>query len=156
MPQRSNSAQDGPIVSDERMRNDLRKALYTAIHVERTATRESLANDSGVNIYQIDAILSRDPAKQRPIHANQMLSLLYAAGPRAVNTVLASIGYAGTSLDGAAVNAPALAAANMMGEVARFARLAADNIIDHIEEPEATEAADNVIAFALPYSSRRA
>jgi hypothetical protein len=138
------------------MRNDLRKALYTAIHVERTATRESLANDSGVNIHQIDAILSRDPAKFRPIRAHQLLSLLYAAGPRAVNTVLSSIGYAGSSLQNPIPNAPALAAANMMGEVARFARLAVDNLIDHVEEPEATEAADNVIAFALPYSSRRA
>jgi hypothetical protein len=156
MPHRTNSARDGGIVSDERLRNDLRKALYTAIHVERTATRETLANDSGVNIHTIDSILTRDSAKFRPIHAHQMLSLLYAAGPRAVNTVLASIGYAGTSLDNPATNAPALAAANMMGEVARFARLAADNIIDHTEEPEATEAADNVIAFALPYSSRRA
>jgi hypothetical protein len=156
MSQRTNSAQNGEIVSDERMRNELRKAIYSALHIERSATRESLANDSGVNIYTIDAILSRDPAKHRPIHAHQMLSLLFAAGPRAVNTVLAVIRYAGTSLDNPTANTPAIDAANMMGEVARFARLAADNLIDHTEEPDATEAADNVIALAIPYSSRRA
>ena len=157
MTHRSNSAQSGEIVSDERMRNELRKALYSAIHVERTATRESLANDSGVNIYQIDAILSRDPAKQRPIHAFQMLSLLYAAGPRAVNSVMAIIGYAGTSLDEQAEpHGPALDAAEMMENVARFARYAADNRIDHTEDADATQAADNVINLAIPYSSRRA
>jgi len=138
------------------MRNELRKALHTAIHVERRTTREGLANDSGVNIYQIDAILSRDPAKHRPIHANQMLSLAFAAGPRAVNTILAVIQYAGTSLDNPEVSSPAIDAANMMGEVAKFAKFAADNMIDHTEEPDATVAADNVIALALPYSSRKA
>lgn len=152
----SNSAQNDPIVSDERMRNELRKALHTAINVERSTTREGLANDSGVNVHTIDMILSRDPAKKRPIHANQMLSLVFAAGPRAVNTVLALIRYAGTSLDNPQAHRPAMDVANMMGEVAKLAVFAADNVIDHTEEPDATEAADNVITLALPYSSRRA
>lgn len=156
MTQRNNSAPAIPIVSDERMRNELRKAIYTAIHIERSATRESLANDSGVNIYTIDQILSQDRAKHRPIHAHQMLSLAFAAGPRTINTVLGVIGYAGSPLGEAQAHGPALAAAEMMENVARFARCAADNRIDHVEEPVSTEAADNVISLALPYSSRKA
>src|SRR4051812_22079564 len=155
MPQRSDNAQNTPVVSDERMRNELRKALQTALRVERTTTRETLANDSGVNIYTIDAILSTDPAKHRPIHANQMLSLAFAAGPRAVNTIMAVICYVGSPPDAEEAVGPALVAVEMMENVTRFARCAADNRIDHTEEPITIEAADNVINLALPYSSRK-
>lgn len=155
MPQRSNSVQSGPIVSDERLRNILRTSLHIAINVDRELTRETLAAQSGVNIYTLDAITSRDPAKHRSVKAADMMSIAVVLGPRTVNAVLSSIGYAATNLDDAAAHSPALDAANMMGEVARFAKCAADNIIDHTEEPETTEAADNIISLALPYSSKR-
>jgi hypothetical protein len=139
------------------MRNVLREELQFAMHIaDQRRTRTEIADKSGVNIYQIDAILSRDPAKHRPIHANEALSLAFVLGPRAVNALLAMIGYAGSSLDEVEAHGPALVAVELMENVARFARCAADNHIDHTEEPITTAAADNVINLALPYSSRRA
>lgn len=155
MPNPTNSAQSEPIVSDERIRNVLREHLGRAINVERRR-REEIASDSGVNIHQIDALRSREAAKKRPFHAHEMLSLAVVLGPRCVNAVLAVIGYAGaSSLDDADVASPALDAVEMMENVTRFARCAADNRIDHTEEPDSTAAADNIIELALPYSSKR-
>lgn len=152
----SNSAQNGAIVSDERMRNVLREQIKLSLHIDRTETRQTLSDKSGVNIYQIDAILSRDPAKHRPLHANEALSIAFVLGDRAVQALMALIGYAATSLDDAEAHGPAMVAVELMENVARFARCAADNIIDHTEKPTTTEAADNVINLALPYSSRKA
>jgi hypothetical protein len=137
------------------MRNVLREQIKRALHIDRIETRQSLAEKSGVNIHQIDAILSRDAAKQRPLHANEALSLAFVLGDRTVQALMALIGYAATSLDDAEAHGPAIVAVEMMENVARFARCAADNRIDHIEEPITTEAADNVINLALPYSSRK-
>jgi hypothetical protein len=155
MSQRNNSAQNEPIVSDERMRNELRGALYTAIHIERTVSRDSLSTKSGVNIHTIDQILSTDVAKHRPIHANQMLSLAFAAGPRATNTVLALIGYVGTPLDEGQSVQPMQLVAEAMADLSAIASAAADNIFDHTERPRVEHAADHMIEILTPISSRR-
>lgn len=153
MTQRTNSVQSCPIVSDERMRNELRKALHSALHIERCTTRQKLENDSGVNIYTIDAILSTDPAKQRPIHAHQMLSLAFAAGPRAVNTIMALIGYSGTPLDNEDDVRPMQIVAGLTRQLSTIATAAADGRIDHVELPACIQAADEIITIVTPLSS---
>lgn len=155
MTQRSNSAQSGPLVSDERLRNALREQIQIAFHIDNSFTRDTLAERSGVNIYQIDAINSRDPAKRRPIHATEALSLAFVIGPRAVNAVMALIGYVGTPLEEGRGAQPTQIVAQAMASLAVIASAAADNRFDHSELPGVECAADDLIEIMTPISSRR-
>jgi len=75
-------------------------------------------------------------------------------GRRAVNTLLALIGYGGaTPLDEADTRNPLMALSNGMQHWATFARCAADGRIDHTEEQDTTAAADGIIAEMIPFSS---
>lgn len=153
MSQRNDAAQSVPTVSDERLRNALRRELHRAINVDRSTTRAQLAADSGVNIYEIDQILSRDKAKQRRVAGEVALSLALALGERAVNAVLFTIGWSGRPLDDGDAQRPMAIVANVMTHLAVIGRAAADDLIDHVEEPDATDAADMIIAELKPLSS---
>ena len=148
-----NSVQDQLVVSDDDVRDAVRSALHTAINVERQTTRAKVAADSGVNIHTIDAWLSRNVEKRRPISFAQALSVMHALGPRAVNSLLALIGYSGARLEGEDELQPMQIVADALGHLGTIGQAAADGRIDHTEEPGTTVAADMLIATVLPLSS---
>ncbi|WP_375194672.1 hypothetical protein [Sphingobium sp.] len=153
MTHRNNSVPSAAIVSDERIRDVLRREYDRAVNVARTTTRAKLAEDSGLNIYQIDAIVSRDAAKQRRITAADALSFCWALGDHAVGAFMATIGYAVRPLDGEEELQPTVLAANALAHLSVIATAAADGRIDHTELPACRDAADQLIATILPISS---
>jgi len=156
MTQRNNSVREEPIVSDARIRDVMRRLIDSAINIERVTTRLQLSNDSGVNIHTIDALLSRDEAKHRPIRLEVALSLASVIGERAVNSLIGVIGYAAAPLDGEDEIRPMQLVADMMMPIATIAAAAADGRFDHTEMPGCTAAADMIIATVLPLSSAHA
>jgi hypothetical protein len=156
MTQRNNSANDSAIVTRERVIDTMAKIIRKEVYVRQSITLAKLAEESGVEKRVLDTWLAESPEQQREPKLSAALSVAFVLGKPAVNSMLSMIGYGASQLGSADTHGPALVAAEMMGEVAKFARCAADNIIDHTEEPITTEAADNVINLALPYSSRRA
>lgn len=150
----NNSASDGPLVSADRAIETMRRILHHEVKVARRFTLEQLSAESGVSVRLLRCWISDDDDENREPKLSAALSVAVVLGRRAVNSILATVGYVAAPLDDQDATGPAMVAADMMGEVARFARFAADNRIDHVEEPDATRAADNVIDLALPYSSR--
>lgn len=149
-----NSARNSPVVSDAAVRETLRRQIDRAINVPpRAFSRTSLAQESGVNVHTIDSILSRDEAKHRRIALADALSIAQVLGERAVNAILADIGFIAKPLDD--VEGPDLRTltADALKHIAVIASAAVDGKIDHVEEPATTEAADMLIATVLPISS---
>lgn len=147
------AAQSCPIVSDDRVRDVLRRHVQRVLHVDRSFTRKQLADESGVNVHTIDAIVSRDAGKNRRVCFADGISLAWVMGPPAVNALLGLIGWVGRPEDdGEAVNPMAIAATSM-GHLAVIAAAAADGRIDHTELPATQQAADLLIATVLPLSS---
>lgn len=148
------SARTSPTASDERIRNVMRREISRAISIERSTTRAQLAEDSGVNIHNIDAILSQDRAKHRRVACEDALSLAWVLGERAVNALLAVIAYSrARPTSDVEEDCPLEAGCNSMDALGRFMRAAADRRIDHLEAPDATEAVDTIIAELAPFSS---
>ena len=150
----NNDAQTTPLFSDERLRNVLRRQIDRIINIDKSRTRQQLADDSGVNIYAIDAIMSTDAAKKRRVSIEDAFSLAYTIGERAVNALLMEIGYGGASrlTDPAAPDLSHLVA-DGLSDLSVIATALADGRIDHTEKPRTTEAADHLIATFLPLSS---
>jgi hypothetical protein len=154
MTQRSNDARNSPLFSDERLRNVLRRQIDRVINVERSRTRQQLADDSGVNIYAIDAIMSADAAKKRRVAIEDAFSLAYTIGERAVNALLMEIGYGGAApLSDPAEPDYSHLVADGLRHFTVIATALADQRVDHVERPGTTEAADHLIATVLPLSS---
>jgi hypothetical protein len=154
MTQRSNSVQSSPVISDARLREPIRRELDRAINIERRLTRGELAEASGVNIHTIDQLLSRSPEKQRRVALEDAASLAWVLGERAINAVLASFGFGGARpLDAEDSQQPMMIVANAMRHLSVIGKAAADGRIDHVEEPDTTEAADMIIAELAPLSS---
>lgn len=145
------SAQSGSITSDERIRNVLRRHIQKAYDL-RAFTRQTLAQESGVNIYQIDQIVSRDSAKQRRVSAEDALCLAYTLGDEAVAALVGTISYTAHRPDATAME-PMMMAATAMSGLSIIATAAADGRIDHLEAPACREAADMIIATIKPLSS---
>lgn len=156
MTHRNNSANDTTLVSRERVIETMAKIIRKEVYVRQSITLAKLAEESGVDKRVLDSWLAESPEQQREPKLSAALSVAFVLGKPAVNAVLGLIGFGAAQLGAGEAHGPAMVAAEMMGEVAKFARCAADNIIDHVEDPIATEAADNVINLAIPYSSRRA
>lgn len=150
----SNSASETSIVSADRIIDTMRRLLKQEIKVARRFTIDQLSAESGVSVRLLRCWMSDDEDENREPKLAAALSVAVVLGRRAVNVILATIGYVAAPLDEEQAVGPAMVAAEMMGEVAKFAKFAADNRIDHTEEEPATAAADNVIDLALPYSSR--
>lgn len=150
----SNSVSNSPLVTSDRVIDVMRRQVRNAVKVSRRFTLEQLSEESGVHVRVLRCWMSDDEDAHREPKLSAALSVAVVLGRPAVNAILATIGYAGSPLDEEDAAGPALAAAEMMGEVARFAKCAADNRIDHTEEDDATTAADNVIELALPFSSK--
>lgn len=153
MTQRSNSVQSEPIVSDDRIRDMLRKEYNRAVNVARSTTRVQLASDSGVSIHQIDALMSRDASKNRRVTASDCLSLCWALGEHAVASFMALINYSARPMDDGDEACPMQMTATAMAHLSTIASAAADGRIDHTEAPKVREAADMLIATILPVSS---
>lgn len=150
----ANSAQSSAVASDERIRNALRKEYQRAVNIDRSTTRAQLAADSGVCVHTIDGIMSQDKAKNRRVRAEDALSIAWALGERAVNSLLAVIAYKGAvPLDAEDSDCPLDSAVASMSALSVFMSAAADRRIDHTEERQATEAADLIIAELTPFSS---
>jgi hypothetical protein len=156
MPHRNNSANETSLVSRERVIEVMAKIIRKEVYVRQSITLSKLAEESGVDKRVLDTWLADSPEQQREPKLSAALSVAFILGKPAVNALIGMIGYGAARLDATEARGPAMVAAEMMENVARFARCAADNDIDHTEEPITTEAADNVINLALPYSSRRA
>lgn len=81
------------------------------------------------------------------------LSLAVVLGPRALNALLALIGYVARPLDEAdELNVNALVATGLT-HFSTIATACADGRIDHLEAPQCREAADLIIATVMPLSS---
>ena len=154
MSQSSNSVPNDPIVSDATMRDTLRRHIHRAVNMPpRAFTRPTLAQESGVNIHTIDAILSTDAAKHRRVALADGLAIASVLGERAVNALLADIGYGGAKpLDEVGEPHPIEDVAKAMGAFNVFVQAAADDRIDHVEGPAVRDAADTLVATFLPYS----
>lgn len=154
MTQRSNNAQNEPCVSDERLRNALRRQIDRAYNAQRSTTRQQLSTESGVNVFTIDAIMSNDAAKQRRVKLEDAFSIVFTLGERAVNGLIAEMGYTGArKTDAPDPLRPMQLAAKAMAHLSTIATCAADDVIDYREEPICRDAADQLIATVLPMSS---
>lgn len=81
------------------------------------------------------------------------LSLACVLGPRALNPLLALIGYVATPLEDADEADPARIVADLLPHVSTIAAAAADGRIDHIERPACQRAADQIIEAVMPLAS---
>lgn len=141
------SADDCGIVSPDRVRTIVQGVLRTA--QQEGWTDKALETATGLKDRRIKAY--RVEGKEPSLSA--ALSLAVVLGPKALNLILSTIGYAGRPLDEADDIQPMQIAADGMQHLAIIARAAADGRIDHTEERETTEAADMLIATVLPLSS---
>ncbi|MDB5550061.1 MAG: hypothetical protein JWL86_45 [Rhizobium sp.] len=150
--QRDNSAGDNTIISRDSAAKGMRTVLRDAIIVEKRFTVAGLAARTGIKPRRLEMYMSETENKEPPLSV--ALSILEILKGRAVNDIIAMIGFVGMPIDQSEAKGPAQDAVSAMEEVTRFARCAIDNRIDHVEKPIATDAADNVIELLAPYSSR--
>lgn len=143
----STSADDFEIVSPDRVRSVMQGVLRAA--QASGWTDQALEQASGVKARAIKSY--RVEGKELPL--SSALSLAVVLGPRALNPLLALIGYVATPLDEPDAANPVHAMASAMQHFAVFAEAAKDGRIDHIEKPDCTEAADMIIAEMIPFSS---
>jgi hypothetical protein len=149
----NNSAEQSPIVSRDRVIDVIRREVRVCVIVERKMTVEALSEASGVGVRTIRTYMANDASEAREPCLSNALSLACVLGSRAVNAILALIGYSGSPLDEPEAIQPMRIVADAIGHLSVISNAAADNNIDHTEEPETTKAADALIATVLPLSS---
>lgn len=147
------SVQSEAIVSHKSVTDWMKRNLHTAINVERRFTAEGLSKDSGVGLSAIRSYMRNDVQKE-PGVANA-LSIAVVLGERAVQSLMALIGYTASLLDEPDTPNPMLIVARCMPKFGVIAEAAADGRIDHTEQPNTTDASDYIIAELLPLSSHR-
>lgn len=140
------SVDDGGVVGPDRVRAVVQGVLRAA---QATWTDEALAEASGVKARTIKSyrVEGKEPS------LSNALSLAVVIGPRALNPVLALIGYVAKPLDEPDAMQPMQIAADAMAQLSVIASAAADGRIDHVEEPGVRAAADTLIATVLPLAS---
>lgn len=146
MTQVKSAVDDAPIVGPDRVRSVLQGILRAA---QRDWTDEALEAASGVKARTIKAyrVEGKEPS------LSNALSLAVVLGARAINPMLATIGYVARPLDEADELQPMTIAATALSHLSTIATAAADGRIDHVELPGCMEAADLLIATVLPLSS---
>lgn len=147
MSSRNESVDDQPIVRSDRVRKTM-QAILRAAQTEGW-TDQSLEDASGVKKetikgYRVDG---KEPSLSRA------LSLAVVLGPRALNPMLALIGYTARALDEGEDLKPMQIVADGLSHFNVIAQAAADGRFDHAERPKCREAADMLIATVLPLSS---
>ncbi|MFD1951889.1 hypothetical protein ACFSGX_14035 [Sphingomonas arantia] len=95
-----------------------------------------------------------DVAECKEPSLSYALSIAAVIGTRAVNAILAIIGYVAQPTDESQRQGPAHAAAQAMCHLGRFATAAADNLIAPHEEGESRAAADAMMELLAPFSSQ--
>lgn len=112
-------------------------------------TDDALADLSGVPARTIKSyrVEGKEPS------LSNALSLAVIIGPKALNPILALIGYVAKPLDEADGVNPHLIVASLLPHVSTIASAAADGRIDHLEKPGCRDAADQIIATVMPLSS---
>lgn len=136
------------IVSPERVGEVIRVQMRIAR--AKGLTLADIARDSGVRLNTIRGWI--EEGKEPSL--SKALSVAVVLGERAVNAVLAIIGYGGACpLDEPGRVNPMRLVADCMEPFSVLARAAADGRIDHTEEEPCREAADTIIATVLPLSS---
>lgn len=142
------SVSDSALIGPQRVRSVVQGILRSA--QASGWTDDALSGASGIpartiKSYRVDG--------KEPSLANA-LSLGCVLGKEAINALLALIGYGGaTPLDEAdELNVNDLVACGLR-HFTTIATAAADGRIDHVEEPDCTAAADQIIATFLPLSS---
>ena len=140
------SASESPLCSHDSVRERVQAILRAA---NATWTDDALSELSGVPARTIKSY--RVEGKE-PCLANA-LSLACVIGPKAINSILALIGYSGRPLDESDESAPGMIVATLLTHSATIAKAAADGRFDHTEKPGCREAADSIIASVLPLSS---
>lgn len=154
MTHSNNAAEEGGVVSRNRVIETLRPVLRTAVIIDRRFTVEALAELSGVKVRAIRSYMAQDEGDARQPSLSAALSLAVVLGPAAVNALLAIIGYGGAkALDDADEPKPMQDVAKVMGSFNTFVQAAADGRIDHIERDPVRHATDAIIATLIPYSS---
>lgn len=146
-----NSAQNEGVTSDERIRNVLRRFIQRAYDL-RDFTREGLARETGISVHTLDAIVSRDAAKQRRIAAEDAFNIAYALGDATVAALVGCIHFTASRPCSVSVEARDILAA-ILPHIAVIAKAAADGRIDHVEAPVCRDAADQIISMIAPLSS---
>lgn len=136
--------------SDERISKALAAILRRALTVEGIDD-EKLEGDTGVNRHTIKAYR----LQQRKPSLAAGLMIVAGLGDWAVNRLLHCIRYQATSLDADEAVGPMQIVADAIEHIAVISHAAADGRIDHLEEPQTTEAADRLIATVTPLSSAR-
>lgn len=147
MTQRNNSVADAPIVGADRVRLTIQGVLRGAQAAGWTDA--SLEAASGVKADTIKGyrVEGKEPS------LSKALSLAVVIGPAAINPMLALIGYVARPMDEPDAIRPMQIVADGMAQFSIIAAAAADDRIDHVEEPATTAAADALIATVLPLSS---
>jgi hypothetical protein len=141
------SVPESSIVSPDRVRSVVQGVLRAA--KAEGWTDPQLAELSGVcgrtiKSYRVDG---KEPS------LSNALSLAVVIGPKALNPVLALIGYVAQPLDEADGFDAHRAVATGLQHFSTIATAAADGRIDHLEAPMCREAADMIIATVMPLSS---
>lgn len=148
------SASTSALVSRDSVKVVLHRLLRQEVHIRRVWTADALAAESGVPIATLRCYMKPDIAECKEPSLSYALSIAAVIGSRAVNAILAIIGYVAQPIDEALRKGPAHAAAEAMCHLGRFATAAADNRIDDHEEGITQAAADAMIELLAPFSSQ--
>lgn len=143
----NSSVSDGGIVTPDRVRLVV-QAILRAAQADNW-TDAQLAELSGVKARAIKSY--RVDGKEPSL--SSALSLAVVIGPKAINPLLALIGYVARPLDEADAFCVNSAVATGLKHFSTIASAAADGRIDHNEAPLCREAADIIIQTVMPLSS---
>lgn len=147
------SVQNEGIVSDDAIQAWLSGEIHRFLHVERTMSREQLAQAANIKLSMLDA-LRKTGEGRRPLRPGIALSLCCVMGERRVNGLLAMIGYSGARQIGDACESNVRdLVSNILPDLAVLGEAARDGTIDHVEEVLTTPAADRIIKQLIPLSS---
>ena len=141
------SVSDDDFGGDDRVAEELANALRRA-QVDGI-TDEQLERRTGIKATRIKSyrLRSRNPS------LGAGLIIAAALGEWAINLVLHPVSFQGSPLEAADKLEPMQIVADALGHLGVIGQAAADNRIDHLEEPNTTHAADMLIATILPLSS---
>lgn len=141
------SVPDEHFDGDDSVAEELAAALRRA--QREGITDERLEHRTGIKASRIKSyrLRTRNPS------LGAGLVIAAALGEWAINLILHPVAFQGSRLDGGDTVQPMQIVADALGHLGVIGQAAADNRIDHIEEPRTTEAADMLIATVLPLSS---
>lgn len=142
------------IVSHDRIKDAVYRAIRHEIFVTHRFTAGQLATESGVPLSCIQSYMKGDISERKEPSLSYALSIAVVLGPRAVSTILAVIGYVGTPLEDADEIHPMQIVSRCLTNFAVVGEAAADGRFDHSESPRVQVATDAIIEILTPLSSK--